>query len=80
VDEGDGVPPEELELIFDKFYRAKKGDQVRAGTGLGLAISRGFVEAMHGSISAANRTDRPGGVFSVRLPIPPQAKQLDTAA
>jgi two-component system sensor histidine kinase KdpD len=80
VDEGDGVPPEELELIFDKFYRAKKGDQVRAGTGLGLAISRGFVEAMHGSISAANRTDRPGAVFSVRLPIPPQAKQLDTAA
>jgi len=80
VDEGDGIPPEELELIFDKFYRAKKGDQVRAGTGLGLAISRGFVEAMHGSISAANRTDRPGAVFSVRLPIPPQAKQLDTAA
>jgi two-component system sensor histidine kinase KdpD len=80
IDEGDGVPPEELELIFDKFYRAKKGDQVRAGTGLGLAISRGFVEAMHGSISAANRTDRSGAVFSVRLPIPPHAEQLDTAA
>ena len=44
--------------IFDKFYRAQKGDQVRAGTGLGLAISRGFVEAMHGTITAANRTDR----------------------
>jgi two-component system sensor histidine kinase KdpD len=80
VDEGDGVPPEELELIFDKFYRAKKGDQVRAGTGLGLAISRGFVEAMHGSIAAANRTDRSGAVFSIRLPIPPQTEQLDTAA
>jgi two-component system, OmpR family, sensor histidine kinase KdpD len=80
VDEGDGIPPEELELIFDKFYRAKKGDQVRAGTGLGLAISRGFVEAMHGSIAAANRTDRSGAVFSIRLPIPPQTEQLDTAA
>ena len=58
LDEGDGIPPDDLERIFDKFYRAQKGDQVRAGTGLGLAISRGFVEAMHGTIIAANRTDR----------------------
>ena len=50
LDEGEGIPPAELESIFDKFYRAQKGDQVRAGTGLGLAISRGFVEAMHGTI------------------------------
>ena len=48
LDEGDGIPAGDLEHIFDKFYRAQKGDQVRAGTGLGLAISRGFVEAMHG--------------------------------
>ena len=46
LDEGDGVPKADLERIFDKFYRSRKGDQVRAGTGLGLAISRGFVEAM----------------------------------
>ena len=44
-DEGDGIPQDDLERIFDKFYRAQKGDHVRAGTGLGLAISRGFVEA-----------------------------------
>ena len=80
LDEGDGIPPAELEHIFDKFYRAEKGDQVRAGTGLGLAISRGFVEAMHGTITAANRTDRSGAVFAIRLPIPPQTEQLDTAA
>ena len=48
LDEGDGIPADDLERIFDKFYRAQKGDQVRAGTGLGLAISRGFVEAMQG--------------------------------
>ena len=53
LDEGDGIPPADLERIFDKFYRAQKGDQVRAGTGLGLAISRGFVEALHGTIAAA---------------------------
>jgi two-component system sensor histidine kinase KdpD len=80
LDEGDGIPPAELEHIFDKFYRVEKGDQVRAGTGLGLAISRGFVEAMHGTITAANRSDRTGAVFAIRLPIPPSAAQLDTAA
>jgi two-component system sensor histidine kinase KdpD len=80
LDEGEGIPAAELEQIFDKFYRAQKGDQVRAGTGLGLAISRGFVEAMHGSIVAANRTDRAGAAFTVRLPVPAQLKQLETAA
>ena len=81
LDEGDGIPPADLEHIFDKFYRAQKGDQVRAGTGLGLAISRGFVEAMHGTITAANRTDRSGAVFTIRLPVPGgRPQQLDTAA
>jgi two-component system, OmpR family, sensor histidine kinase KdpD len=80
LDEGDGIPPTELEHIFDKFYRVEKGDQVRAGTGLGLAISRGFVEAMHGTITATNRTDRTGAVFAIRLPIQPGTEQLDTAA
>src|SRR5262245_27234711 len=80
LDEGDGIPPAELEHIFDKFYRVEKGDQVRAGTGLGLAISRGFVEAMHGTITAANRIDRSGAVFAIRLPIPSETKQLDAAA
>jgi two-component system, OmpR family, sensor histidine kinase KdpD len=80
LDEGAGIPPGDLEQIFDKFYRARKVDQVRPGTGLGLAISRGFIEAMHGTISAANRTDRTGAVFTIRLPIPTQTKLVDTAA
>jgi len=80
LDEGDGIPAADLEHIFDKFYRAEKGDRVRAGTGLGLAISRGFVEALHGRITAANRPDRPGAIFAIRLPVPPPTKQLDTAA
>ena len=70
----------ELESVFDKFYRAQKGDHVRPGTGLGLAISRGFVEAMHGTISAANRADRSGAVLTIRLPIPAASDALDTAA
>jgi two-component system sensor histidine kinase KdpD len=80
LDEGAGIPPGDLEHIFDKFYRARKVDHVRAGTGLGLAISRGFVEAMHGTISGANRTDRTGAVFTIQLPTPAPRAQLDTAA
>jgi two-component system sensor histidine kinase KdpD len=80
MDEGNGIPLGELESVFDKFYRAQKGDHVRPGTGLGLAISRGFVEAMHGTIAAANRTDRSGAVLTIRLPIPEAGNSLDTAA
>jgi two-component system, OmpR family, sensor histidine kinase KdpD len=80
IDEGDGFPPAELDMVFDKFYRAQKGDHVRPGTGLGLAISRGFVEAMHGTILAGNRTDRSGAVLTIRLPIPAASNALDTAA
>jgi two-component system sensor histidine kinase KdpD len=80
MDEGNGIPPAELDSVFDKFYRVNKGDHVRPGTGLGLAISRGFVEAMHGTISAANRVDRSGAVLTIRLPIPAVSDALDTAA
>jgi two-component system, OmpR family, sensor histidine kinase KdpD len=80
LDEGTGIPADELELIFDKFHRAPKGDQVRAGTGLGLAISRGFVEAMGGTIISANRQDGQGAVFTITLPIPPATERLNTAA
>jgi two-component system sensor histidine kinase KdpD len=79
-DEGEGIPPDDLEHIFDKFYRVQKQDQVRAGTGLGLAISRGFVEAMRGTITAANRTDRSGAVFTIALPIPDKPELLETGA
>jgi two-component system sensor histidine kinase KdpD len=80
LDQGEGIPKEDVDRIFDKFYRAQKGDQVRAGTGLGLAISRGFVEAMGGTITAANRGDTSGAVFTIRLPVPARVEQLDTAA
>jgi two-component system sensor histidine kinase KdpD len=80
LDEGGGIPSTDLDHIFDKFYRAQKTDQVRAGTGLGLAISRGFVEAMHGTIVAANRTDRSGAAFTISLPIPQARQNLEAAA
>jgi two-component system sensor histidine kinase KdpD len=79
LDEGSGIPAGDLEHIFDKFYRVQKTDQVRAGTGLGLAISRGFVEAMHGTIVAANRIDRSGAAFTITLPIPRGRQNLEAA-
>ena len=42
MDEGEGIPPNDVDRIFEKFYRAGGADRRRAGTGLGLAICRGF--------------------------------------
>ena len=72
LDEGEGIPEAELERVFDKFYRVRRADRQRAGTGLGLPICRGFVEAMGGTITAANRTDRAGAIFAISLPVPAQ--------
>ncbi len=80
LDEGEGIPPEDLEHIFDKFYRVRAGDQRRAGTGLGLAICRGFVEAMGGTITASNRSDRRGAIFTIKLPVPAGAPAEREAA
>ena len=68
IDEGAGIPPELHERIFDKFFRVHAADRTGAGTGLGLAVCRGFVEAMGGRITAANRVDRSGAVLSLRFP------------
>jgi two-component system, OmpR family, sensor histidine kinase KdpD len=68
-DEGDGIPEKELSHLFEKFYRVDTGDRKPQGTGLGLAICRGFLHAMGGSISACNRRDRNGAVFTLRFPI-----------
>ena len=70
IDEGPGIPPGDLERIFDKFYRVHAQDRRRAGTGLGLAICRGFIEAQGGRIEAQNRRDRSGAVLTVRIPVP----------
>ncbi|MER9076609.1 sensor histidine kinase KdpD [Mesorhizobium sp. M0904] len=71
MDEGPGIPPADLKRVFDTFYRVRKGDQVRAGTGLGLSICRGFIEAMGGTLSAANRSDRSGAVFTIKMQLVP---------
>jgi two-component system sensor histidine kinase KdpD len=75
ADRGAGIPEEDLNRIFDKFYRAQRPDGV-SGTGLGLSICKGMVEAHGGSIQAVNRQG--GGTritFSLPVVVSPQAVQ-----
>jgi K+-sensing histidine kinase KdpD len=72
-DNGPGIPEEDLEHVFDKFYRARRTEQSGVpGTGLGLAICRAIVEAHGGRIWAENRPHG-GARLVVRLPIHPLA-------
>jgi two-component system sensor histidine kinase KdpD len=64
-DEGKGLPEAALDTVFDRFTRLAPGSQ--PGAGLGLAICRGFATAMGGAITAANRTDRSGAIFTITL-------------
>jgi two-component system OmpR family sensor kinase len=69
-DSGPGFPPEMLDRVFDRFFRAdparSRPDEV-SGTGLGLAIVKGVAEAHHGTAEAANVPDG-GARVTVRLP------------
>jgi two-component system sensor histidine kinase VicK len=72
-DSGIGIPPDELELIFDK-YRQVVGGQNSSdrGTGLGLAICKKIIEAHGGRIWAESELGR-GSTFYVSLPLQPEA-------
>ena len=65
-DRGIGIPEEDLERVFDKFYRVSRPESVN-GTGLGLAICKGIAETHGGQISAANRQGG-GTVITITLP------------
>jgi len=67
ADRGEGIPPEDLVRIFDKFYRVQRPDSV-SGTGLGLSISKGIVEAHNGNIFALRR-DGGGTIIQIELPL-----------
>ncbi len=66
ADNGPGLPEEDTEKVFEKFYRSANGRP--GGTGLGLTIAKGFVEAHHGEITARNRVEG-GAEFTIHLPI-----------
>ena len=68
-DRGPGIPPEELESIFEPFVQSSRTKDGSGGTGLGLAICRKILAAHRGSIRARHR-EGGGAVFEIRLPPP----------
>jgi signal transduction histidine kinase len=68
TDNGPGIPPAQLEHIFERFVRGDAGLTQRVGgTGLGLAISKSLVELHGGTIAADSILDR-GSTFTITLP------------
>ena len=72
-DEGPGIPPQELELVFGKFMQSSKTKSGSGGTGLGLAICREIVAGHHGRIWAENNAQQ-GCTFYCELPLAPAAE------
>ena len=69
-DDGPGVPPDNLETIFERFYTSRpKGQAFGGHSGLGLSIARQIIQAHNGRIRAENRTDAEGKVVGARLAV-----------
>jgi two-component system OmpR family sensor kinase len=75
ADSGVGIPKDELDKLFDRFFRASTAAAVQ-GTGLGLSIAKSIVEAHGGAISVESEIGV-GTTFSVDLPV--DASQQDPA-
>jgi signal transduction histidine kinase len=69
TDTGEGIPPEHLALIFERFYRVDKSrTRATGGTGLGLTIAKRLVEAHGGTIGVTSQPGK-GSVFTFSLPV-----------
>jgi two-component system CheB/CheR fusion protein len=79
-DTGQGIPPEFLPYVFDRFRQAE-GSRARTqpGLGLGLAIVRQLVELHGGSVTAESRGEGQGSTFTIELPIPALLIEPDAA-
>jgi two-component system sensor histidine kinase KdpD len=66
TDEGKGIPEDQLDVIFEKFYRLP--EEIIPGVGLGLAIAKTIAEVHHGYLKAENLSPK-GSKFSLFLPI-----------
>jgi signal transduction histidine kinase len=72
TDAGEGIAPEHLPHVFERFYRAEKSrsrSEARGGSGVGLAISRALVGAMGGGIRAESPGPGKGATFAFTLPV-----------
>ncbi|MEM7109904.1 MAG: ATP-binding protein, partial [Bacteroidota bacterium] len=67
-DDGEGIPPEDVDRVFERFYRVDKSrSREKGGTGLGLAIVKHIIEGHKSSIKVESELGK-GSVFSFQLP------------
>jgi two-component system, OmpR family, sensor histidine kinase ChvG len=78
VDAGPGVPPAQLDQIFDRYFSARWRGNESASFGIGLSIARRNVEAMQGTIEAENRTPH-GLTVRIRLPVAPRVRRIESS-
>jgi two-component system sensor histidine kinase KdpD len=76
VDRGPGIPPAQLERVFEPFYRAGTAGSGHRGSGLGLAIARGFTEANAGTLHVESLPGQ-GATFVFELPLSERGQQPD---
>jgi len=69
ADTGLGVPQEELQKIFEKFYRSRHSGKAAPGTGLGLALVKHVIEVIHGGKVTVESEVGKGSVFRLSLPV-----------
>jgi signal transduction histidine kinase len=68
TDNGDGIPPEDIDKVFDKFYRGSQNRHKPGGVGLGLAICKSIIDNHGGKIWVESKPGQ-GSVFYITLPI-----------
>ena len=70
TDTGRGIAPDELGLVFEKFYRVRNDDELIKGAGLGLALAKKIIEAHGGDIWVESEKGK-GSTFHITLPVEP---------
>jgi signal transduction histidine kinase len=80
-DSGEGLSPEQLEVVFERFYRADSSrSRETGGSGLGLAIVRALCEAHGGGVQASSAGKGRGSTFTVTLPVEVSAEAGQSSA
>lgn len=78
-DEGVGIPPRDIDRVFERFYRGELASQLNSdGTGLGLAVTRHIARAHGGDVTVASNPNE-GSTFTLRVPAAPGAITLPDA-
>jgi signal transduction histidine kinase len=80
VDSGVGIPPDQLERVFDMFARVERGARTEQGLGVGLALARRLAELHGGTLTATSPGEAHGSTFVLILPALPAAPAAATAA